>query len=111
MQAKPKPKRNTFTPELLVKQLARDVPGFKRESAQVQAALASMVWIGATKHRQHTAHDGYMSFHHHELAAAFGGQFKQINARLGFLDVKDTWRWSGDGKATDVYTKGYRFSR
>lgn len=116
MQAKPKPKRNTFTPELLVKQLARDVPGFKVEEPQVQAALASMVWIGATKHRQHTAHDGYMSFHHHELAAAFGGQFKQINARLGFLEVKkkddgeDAWRWSGDGKATDVYTKGYRFS-
>ena len=116
MQAKPKPKRNTFTPELLVKQLARDVPGFKVEEPQVQAALASMVWIGATKHRQHTAHDGYMSFHHHELAAAFGGQFKQINARLGFLEVKkkddgeDSWRWSGDGKATDVYTKGYRFS-
>ena len=39
MQAKPKPKRNTFTPELLVKQLARDVPGFKRESAQVNCEM------------------------------------------------------------------------
>jgi hypothetical protein len=33
-----------------------------------------------------------MSFHHTELAQAFGGQFKAINARLGFLEVKDTWR-------------------
>lgn len=105
-----KPTRNTFTPEPLVKQLAKDVPGFKSETPQVQAALASLVWVGATKLRQHTAHDGYMSFHHTELAAQFGGQFKAINARLGFLEVKDTWRWRADGKASDVFTKGYRFS-
>lgn len=110
MRAKPKQTRNTFTPEPLVKQLAKDVPGFKSETPQVQAALASLVWIGATKLRQHTVHDGYMSFHHTELAAQFGGQFKAINARLGFLEVKDTWRWSADGKAADVFTKGYRFS-
>lgn len=110
MLAKAKPTRNTFTPELLVKQLAKDVPGFKSETPQVQAALASLVWIGATKLRKHTVHDGYMSFHHTELAAQFGGQFKAINARLGFLEVKDTWRWSADGKAADVFTKGYRFS-
>lgn len=116
MRAKPKPTRNTFTPELLVKQLAKDVPGFKSETPQVQAALASLVWIGATKLRQHTVHDGYMSFHHTELAAQFGGQFKAINARLGFLEVKkkddgkDSWRWSADGKTADVFTKGYRFS-
>lgn len=110
MRAKPKPTRNTFTPELLVKQLAKDVPGFKRETPQVQAALASLVWIGATKLRQHTVHDGYMSFHHTEMEAQFGGQFKAINGRLGFLDVKDTWRWSADGKTTAVFTRGYRFS-
>jgi hypothetical protein len=110
MRAKPKPTRNTFTPELLVKQLAKDVPGFKSETPQVQAALASLVWIGATKLRQHTVHDGYMSFHHTELAAQFGGQFKAINARLGFLDVKDTWRFGKEAKATDTFTKGYRFS-
>ena len=110
MRAKPKQTRNTFTPEPLVKQLAKDVAGFKSETPQVQAALASLVWIGATKLRQHTVHDGYMSFHHTELAAQFGGQFKAINARLGFLEVKDTWRWSADGKAADVFTKGYRFS-
>ena len=107
---KPKPTRNTFTPELLAKQLAKDVPGFKAESPQVQAALAAMVWIGATKHRQHTVHDGYMSFHYTELAAQFGGHFKAINARLGFLDVKDTWRFDREAKATDTFTKGYRFS-
>ena len=110
MRAKPKPTRNTFTPRLLVKQLAADVPGFKRETPQVQAALASMVWMGATKLRQHTVHDGYMSFHHTELAQQFGGQFKAINARLGFLDVKDTWRFDKEAKATDTFTKGYRFS-
>lgn len=109
-KAKFKPTRNTFTPELLVKQLTKDVPGFKSETPQVQAALASLVWIGATKLRQHTVYDGYMSFHYTELAAQFGGQFKAINSRLGFLEVKDTWRWSADGKAADVFTKGYRFS-
>jgi hypothetical protein len=51
-----------------------------------------------------------MSFHHTELAAQFGGQFKAINARLGFLDVKDTWRFGKEAKATDTFTKGYRFS-
>ena len=116
MRTKPKSPRNTFWPEPLLKQLAKDVPGFKSETPQVQAALASMVWIGATKLRQHTVHDGYMSFHHIELAEQFGGKFKIINARLGFLEVKkkddgkDSWRWSADGKATDVFTKGYRFS-
>ena len=74
VKPKPKPTRNTFTPELLVKQLAKDVPGFKSETPQVQAALAHMVWIGPTKLRQHTVHDGYMSFHHTELAAQFGGR-------------------------------------
>ena len=107
---KPKPTRNTFTPELLVKQLAKDVPGFKAEAKDVQAALAALVWIGPTKHRQHTVHDGYMSFHHTELAAAFGRQFNAINARLGFLEVKDTYRFDSKAKATDTFTKGYRFS-
>ena len=116
MRAKPKPTRNTFTPELLVKQLSTDVPLFKSETPQVQAALASLVWIGATKPRQHAVYDGYMSFHHTELAAQFGGQFKAINARLGFLEVKkrddgtEPWRFDKDAKATDVFTKGYRFS-
>lgn len=110
MRAKPKPTRNTFTPRLLVKQLAEDVLGFKRETPQVQAALASMVWMGATKMRQHTVHEGFMSFHHKELAQQFGGQFKAINARLKFLDVKDTWRFDKEAKATDTFTKGYRFS-
>ena len=109
MRAKPKPTRNTFTPEPLVKQLAKDVPGFKSETPQVQAALASLVWIGATKLRQHTVHDGYMSFHHTELAQRFGKQFKAINARLRFFEIKkneqgkDIWRWSADGKTK---TKG-----
>lgn len=107
---KSKPTRNTFTPELLVKQLAKDVPGFKAEAKDVQAALAALVWIGPTKHRQHTVHDGYMSFHHTELAAAFSRQFNAINARLGFLEVKDTYRFDSKAKATDTFTKGYRFS-
>ena len=100
MRAKPKQTRNTFTPKPLVKQLAKDVPGFKAETPQVQAALAYIVWRGATERRRHTAHDGYMSFHHTELAQQFGRQFKGINARLGFLEVKktadgkDSWRWS-----------------
>ncbi len=110
MRAKPKPTRNTFTPRQLVKQLAEDVLGFKRESPQVQAALASMVWMGATRMRQHTVHEGFMSFHHKELAQQFGGQFKAINGRLKFLDVKDTWRFDKEAKATDTFTKGYRFS-
>jgi len=116
MRAKPKPTRNTFTPEPLVKQLAKDVPGFKSETPQVQAALAYIVWKGATERRRHTVHDGYMSFHHKELAQQFGGQFKAINARLGFLEVKkttdgkDSWRWSADAQASDVFTKAYRFS-
>ena len=116
MRAKPKQTRNTFTPAPLVKQLAKDVPGFKAETPQVQAALAYIVWRGATERRRHTVHDGYMSFHHKELAQQFGGQFKAINARLGFLEVKktadgkDSWRWSADAQASDVFTKGYRFS-
>ena len=73
IRAKPKLTRNTFTPELLVKQLARDVPGFRLETPQIQAALASLVWVGASKVRQHAVHVGYMSFHHTELAAQFGG--------------------------------------
>jgi hypothetical protein len=115
-ESKPKPKRNTFTPWPLVKQLAKDVPGFKDELDEVQAALAAMVWIGATKRRQHSVYDGYMSFHYQELAAAFGKKWNEINQRLGFLEVKDTgdrlpWRFnSKGGKATDVHTKAYRFS-
>ena len=120
MRAKPKakPTRNTFTPKPLVKQLAKDVPGFKSETPQVQAALASLVWIGATEQRRHTVYDGYMSFHHTDLAREFGGrgQFNAINARLKFLEIKknelgkDSWRWSDDAQASDVFTKGYRFS-
>ena len=81
MRAKPKPTRNTFTPRLLVKQLAEDVLGFKRETPQVQAALASMVWMGATKMRQHTVHEGFMSFHHKELAQLGGTDPDQRSQR------------------------------
>ena len=42
MQGKPIPTRNTFTPRLLVKQLAEDVLGFKRETPQVQAAPSTL---------------------------------------------------------------------
>ena len=88
MRAKPKSPRSTFTLEPLVKQLAKDVPGFKFETPQVQAALAYMVWTGPTERRRHTVHDGYMSFHHKELAERFGGQFKAINERLRFFEIK-----------------------
>ena len=47
-ESKPKPKRTTFTPWPLVKQLAKDVPGFKNESPEVQAALATMVSVSYT---------------------------------------------------------------
>ena len=119
MKPKPKPKpptRNTFTPWPLVKQLAKDVPGFKDELEEVQAALAALVWIGATKRRQHNVYDGYMSFHYKELAQAFGGKWNEINQRLGFLEMKDTgerlpWRFnSKGGTATDVHTRAWRFS-
>lgn len=118
MRAKPKPQppRNTFTLEPLVKQLAKDVPGFKSETPQVQAALAYMVWTGPTERRRHTVHDGYMSFHHTELARKFGGQFKAINARLRFFEIKtneqgkEVWRFDKEAKATETFTKGYRFS-
>ena len=113
---RPKPPRNTFTLELLVKQLAKDVPRFKFETPQVQATLAHMVWIGDTKRRQHTIHDGYMSFHHTELADQFGGKFKAINARLKFLEIKmneqgrEIWRFTTKANAADTFTKAYRFS-
>ena len=122
MRAKPKPKRHNFILESLVKQLAKDVPGFKVESPQVKAGLAYLVWIGPTKLRQHAVHDGYMSFHYTELAAACGSRlkWKAVNARLGFLEEKEAtgirnWRFSSKGKstkakATDVHTKPYRFS-
>jgi hypothetical protein len=116
MKNKPKPKRDTFTPLPLLRQLAADIPGFKSETPEVQAALASMVWIGATKRRQHSVYDGYMSFHHTELAKSFGRNWKAINQRLGFLEEKDTGEFQNyrfgpkGGAATDVHTKGYRFS-
>lgn len=116
MRAKPKSPRSTFTLEPLVKQLAKDVPGFKFETPQVQAALAYMVWTGPTERRRHTVHDGYMSFHHKELAERFGGQFKAINERLRFFEIKkneqgkEVWRFDKEAKATDTFTKGYRFS-
>lgn len=119
---KPKPTRHRFILKSLVEQLANDVPRFKSETPQVQSGLAYLVWIGATKPRQHAVHDGYMSFHHTELAAACGSRlkWKAVNARLGFLEEKEAtgsqnWRFSSKGKnpkakATDVHTKPYRFS-
>ena len=115
---KPKPTRNTFTLEALVRQLCRDVPGFKDEAEAVQAALAEMVWIGDTKHRKHSVHEGYLSFHHTEFDKWFGSrQFKAINARLKFLEEKETgsqrnyrYRRKGDDAAANGHTKPYRFS-
>ena len=124
MRAKPKPKRHNAILESLVNQLAKDVRGFKSEEPQVQAGLAYLVWIGPTKPRQHAVHDGYMSFHHTELATACGSRlkWKAVNARLGFLEEKKAtgirnWRFSSKekekgskAKATGVHTKPYRFS-
>lgn len=118
----PKPTRHRFILKSLVKQLAKDVDGFKNEAEQIQSGLAYLVWIGLTKARQHGVHEGYMSFHYTELAAACGSRLKwnAVNARLGFLEEKkaigkQNWRFRAKGKnpkakATDVHTKPYRFS-
>ena len=113
------PPRNTHTLQSLVRQLRRDVPGFKDEDEAVQAELAAIVWAGDQR-RQHAVHEGYMRFTQKELAERFGrGKFDAINQRLGFLDVNDTYQFfSKDKEDTDTkakfakgYTKGYRFTR
>lgn len=114
MKKKPKksiPKsRSTFTPESFVEQLAFDVPGFAKETREVQAAVAGIIWIGACSDRDHSIHEGYWSFHHTEIAAAFGRKFNEINGRLAFFDVYGKWRFASKFFGEDGFTKGYRLT-
>ncbi|GAB3362684.1 MULTISPECIES: hypothetical protein [Giesbergeria] len=98
-------KRDEVVPEDLVAHLQKTIPGFRKEAMHHQLALASMVWTGSSKRRQHESLEGAMSFYCRELEDAFGrGGFKEINKRLEFFISTGQWfRDSGE-------TKGYWFT-
>lgn len=98
-------KQDEAVPEDLLRHLQRTIPGFKKEKAAHQWALARMIWIGGSKLRRHDKFEGAMSFHYKELEQAFGRSgFKAINARLGFFVVSENWSMDKG------WTKGYKFS-
>lgn len=92
-----------------MERLALTFPAFANEPIEVQAAVSTMVWAGTSSRREHATHEGYFSFHHTELDAAFCGKFKKVNARLHFLDVKGTWRYASS-TISEGFTKGYRLT-
>ena len=90
--------------------LQKTIPGFKRETDRCQHALASMVWMGCTKHRRHPHFQGAMIFTYEELDEWFGrGQFKGVNDRLKFFRVSDNWLFKlpVSVRTGDNFTKGY----
>ena len=93
--------------------LQKTIPGFKRETDRCQHALASMVWMGCTKHRRHPHFQGAMIFTYEELDEWFGrGQFKGVNDRLKFFRVSDNWLFKlpVSVRTGDNFTKGYWFT-
>lgn len=103
------PIRHIFFPAALLDRLVRDIPNFAQEFACTQIAVAGLLWAGTSSRREHSMYEGYFSFHHAELALAFGRDFKKINERLNFLEVKETWRFTSDAVAAG-FTKGYRLT-
>jgi hypothetical protein len=98
-------KRDDVVPEDLLLHLRKKVSGFSSEPEKVQMALAKLVWIGASKRKQHKKHEGAMSFTYQELHKAFGkGKFAEINSRLNFFDVTPNW------SLEQGTTKGYWFT-
>ena len=98
-------KRADTVPEDLVIHLRKTIPGFRKEAAHHQLALAKMVWAGSSKRKQHSHLDGAMSFYCRELDSEFGrGGFQEINARLGFFIDSGQW-FSSSGE-----TKAYWFA-
>lgn len=98
-------KRADTVPEDLVDHLRKTIPGFRKEAAHHQLALAKMVWAGSSKRKQHSHLGGAMSFYCRELDSEFGrGGFQEINARLGFFIDSGQW-FSSSGE-----TKAYWFA-
>ena len=95
-------KRIDLVPEDWVAHLQATIPGFKHEAMAHQIALARLVWLGSAKRRQHHHFEGAMSFHCRELDEVFGrGQFKRLNARLGFF--ADSGQWFHSAGITKAY--------
>ena len=95
-------KRIDLVPEDWVAHLQATIPGFKHEAMAHQIALARLVWLGCAKRRQHHHFEGAMSFHCRELDEVFGrGQFKRLNARLGFF--ADSGQWFHSAGITKAY--------
>lgn len=98
-------KRDQTVPADLVKHLGETIPDFAKERIEFQWALASMLWRGGNKRKQHDHFDGAMSFGYQELDRIFGRrQFTAINDRLRFFKESNTWSMS------EHWTKGYWLS-
>ena len=94
--------------EAFLRYLCRYLPGFKREPAAVQLALAGMIFEAPTRYRAHSHHDGYARFTWQELERSFGRSgFAVINKSLGLFEViqdnigRDHW------SMTNGYTKAF----
>lgn len=103
------PSKYTCFPETLLENLKEASPAFANKTRDMQVAVAAMIWAGTSARRAHFMHEGFVSFHHTELARAFNGQFKSVNNRLEFLDVKENWRFTSSTMA-EGFTKAYRLS-
>jgi hypothetical protein len=98
-------KRDDSVLDGLIEALSRGIPRFKKESADVQANIAYLVWVDGTSRREHKDLDGYMSVTYQELYSRFGrSNFDEINKRLGIFEVTSNW------SVVNSATKGYRLT-
>lgn len=94
--------RDEVVPEDLLEHLAKQIPGFARESRETQMGLAWMLWNSTAWRRRHDRYPGYFVFTHNELDAVFGrAGLKAVNDRLQIFEIT---HWSH----AKGYAKGYR---
>jgi hypothetical protein len=99
----------TLIPKDFLTHLKNRVPNFITITPELQMALAGMLWCCGRKRRQHTHHDGALSFQYTELNEWFGrGNFKSINALVRLFDFEDYWRFRGSRRKN--FTKAYFLS-
>ena len=95
--------RDDGIPRSFIRMLRKHSPALKRESVEVQQAIAYLVWVSPLYSRAHKELEGHMSITYQELDRHFGrAGFKALNDRLGIFSVTPNW-WSEQGA-----TKGYK---
>jgi len=94
--------RDDYIVKSFLTRLKRELPGFRKQSSEVQHHFGNLILEWNTKRREHKKYKGYMFIPYQELYSKFGrGKFLDLNDKLDIFEVTDHWLQGS-------YTRGYK---